>query len=105
MPKKRGHLGEILYKAGVVKKEALVNAIKTSRTNKRRLGEVLLELGLVNEDTLTKAIAKQFGLKYVNPEKISIPAEAMKLIPPDVMKKHNVLPLGMNNGRVKLIIR
>jgi len=104
MPKKRGHLGEILYKAGVVKKEALVDAIKTSRANKRRLGEVLLELGLVNEDTLTKAIAKQFGLKYVNLDKVSIPAEAMKLIPEDVMKKHNVLPLGMNNGRLKLII-
>ncbi|GAF80761.1 unnamed protein product, partial [marine sediment metagenome] len=104
MPKKRGHLGEILYKAGVVKKEALVDAIKTSRANKKRLGEVLLELGLVNEDTLTKAIAKQFGLKYVNPEKISIPAEAVKLIPPDVMQKHNILPLGMSNGRLKLII-
>ena len=104
MPKKREHLGKILYKAGVVKKEALVDAIKTSRANKKRLGEVLLELGLVNEDTLTKAIAKQFGLKYVNPEKISIPAEAMKLIPPDVMQKHNILPLGMNNGRLKLII-
>ena len=104
MPKKRGHLGEILYKAGVIKKAALVDAIKTSRANKKRLGEVLLELGLVNEDTLTKAIAKQFGLKYVNPEKISIPAEVMKLIPPDVMQKHNILPLGMNNGRLKLII-
>ena len=104
MAKKRGHLGEILYKAGVVKKEALVDAIKTSRANKRRLGEVLLELGLVDEDTLTKAIAKQFGLKYVNLDKVSIPAEAMKLIPEDVMKKHNVLPLGMNNGRLKLII-
>lgn len=104
MPKKRGHLGEILYKAGMVKKEALVDAIKTSRANKRRLGEVLLELGLVNEDTLTKAIAKQFGLKYVNLDKVSIPDEVMKLIPVDVMKKHNVLPLGMNNGRLKLII-
>jgi type IV pilus assembly protein PilB len=104
MAKKRGHLGEILYKAGVVKKEVLVDAIKTSRAQKRRLGDVLLELGLVNEDTLTKAIAKQFGLQYVDPAKISIPAEAMKLVPTEVMKKYNVLPLGMNNGRLKLII-
>ncbi len=104
MPKKQGHLGEILYKAGVVKKEALLDAIKTSKVQKRRLGEVLLELGLVNEDTLTKAIAKQFGLQYVDPEKVSIPPEVMKLIPAEVMKKHNILPLGMNNGRLKLII-
>ena len=104
MAKKQGHLGEILYKAGVVKKEALVDAIKTSKAQKRRLGEVLLELGLINEDTLTKAIAKQFGLQYVDPAKVTISPEAMKLIPAEVMKKHNVLPLGMNNGRLKLII-
>jgi type IV pilus assembly protein PilB len=86
MAKKQGHLGEILYKAGVVKKEALVDAIKTSKAQKRRLGEVLLELGLINEDTLTKAIAKQFGLQYVDPAKVTISPEVMKLIPTEVMR-------------------
>jgi type IV pilus assembly protein PilB len=104
MAKKRRHLGEILYKAGLVKKEPLLNAIKTSKTQNKRLGQVLLELGLLDEETLTKAIAKQFGLEYVNLDRITIPSDAMKLIPEDLIKKHNVLPLGMNNGRLKLII-
>jgi len=104
MAKKRRHLGEILYKAGIVKKEALINAIKTSKANNKRLGQVLLELGLIDEETLTKAIAKQFGLKYVNLERTTIPLETMKLVPEDLMKRYNVLPLGMNNGRLKLII-
>ena len=104
MPKKRRHLGEILYRAGVVEKRALISAIKTAKANNRRLGQVLLELGLIDEETLTKALAKQFGLKYVNLDKISIPPDALKLIPEDTLRKHNVLPLGMNNGRLKLII-
>jgi len=104
MAKKRRHLGEILYKAGLVKKEPLINAIKTSKTKNKRLGQVLLELGLLDEETLTKAIAKQFELEYVNLDKITIPPEAIKLVSEDLIRKHNVLPLGMDNGRLRLII-
>jgi len=104
MAKKRRHLGEILFKAGVVKKEPLLNAIKISKTKNERLGQVLLKKGLVDEETLTKAIARQFGLEYVNLDRIDIPPDAMKLIPEDLIKKHNILPLGMDNGRMKLVI-
>jgi len=104
MAKQRRHLGEILYKAGLVEKQALINAIKTSKSNNKRLGQVLLELGLINEDTLTKVIAKQFGMEYVNLDKITIPPDAMKLIPEEIVKSHNILPLGMDNGRLKVLI-
>ncbi len=104
MAKKRKRLGEILYKAGLVEKQALINAIKTSRTNNKRLGQILLELGLLDEDTLTKAIAKQFDLQYIDMDKTTIPQDAAKLIPQELMKRHNVLPLGMDNGKLKVII-
>jgi len=100
----RRHLGEILYKAGVVEKRALIDAIRASKAGNKRLGQTLLELGLVDEETLTKAIAKQFGLEYMNLNQTSIPSGALKLIPEDMIKRHNVLPLSMNNGKLKLII-
>jgi type IV pilus assembly protein PilB len=104
MAKERRHLGEILYKAGLVEKEALINAIKTSKTSNKRLGQVLLELGLIDDETLTKAIARQFGLEYINLNNTVIPADAAKIIPEELIRKHNVLPLGMNNGKLKLVI-
>jgi len=104
MAKKRRRLGEILYKAGVVKKQALIEAIKVSRSDNKRLGEVLLTQGLLDEETLAKAVAKQFGLKYVNVESTVIAPEVERLIPEDIVKRHNVLPLGMANGRLKLAI-
>jgi type IV pilus assembly protein PilB len=104
MAQQRRHLGEILYKAGLVKKEALVDAIKASKTNNKRLGQILLEQGLIDEETLTKAIAKQFGLKYVSLDEIAIPSDAAKLIPEELIKRHNVLPLSMNNGKLRLVI-
>jgi len=53
---------------------------------------------------LTKAVAKQFGIKYINLDETAIPPEAIKLVPEDLIKRHNILPLSMNNGRLRLII-
>jgi len=100
----RRHLGEILYKAKLVDKQALVNAIKLSKSSNKRLGQVLVEQGLISEDILAKAIARQFGLKYVNIDKVEMPADLGALVPEELMKRHNVLPLGESNGKLKVII-
>ncbi len=104
MSKKRRHLGEILYKAGLVEKQALINAIKTSKSNNKRLGQVLIELKLIDEDTLAKALAKQFGYKYVDLDRVTIPTDATKIVPEDLIRRYNILPLNISNGRLKLVI-
>ena len=104
MAKKRKHLGELLYRKGLVKKENLIKALKKSKANNKFLGETLVEMGLVNEDNVTEALAKQSGLEYINLDEQTIPQNAMKLIPEELVKKHFVLPLGMDDGRLKLII-
>jgi type IV pilus assembly protein PilB len=100
----RRHLGEILFKAGLVEKQALIDAIKAGQASRKRLGQVLLEKGLIDEETLAKAIAKQFDMKYISLDTTPVTADAMKLIPEDLIKKYNILPLGVDNGRLKLVI-
>jgi len=104
MAQKRRKLGEIIYKAGLVEKQALINAIKASKSNNKRVGEVLLEQGLIDEENLTKCIAKQFGMEYINPATASISPEAAKALPDEIVKRHNIIPMDMSNGRLKLII-
>lgn len=104
MPSGRRHLGEILLKAGVVQKEPLIEAIRQARTTGKRLGQVLLGKGLIDEDTLAKALAKQFGLRYLNLDKATIPPDYTRLIPEDLVKKHNIVPLKLENGRLQLIV-
>jgi len=104
MAKKRRHLGEILYKRGLVDKQTLSNALKSSKANNKRLGETLLELGVLDEERLTQALANQFGLEYVDLDHTAIPADAKVLVPEELMKKHNILPMGTDNGKLKLII-
>ncbi len=104
MTKQRRHLGEILFRAGLVEKQALINAIKTAKANNKRLGQVLIELGLINEETLTKALAKQHGLQYVDLDQIVIPPDPAKIIPEDLIKRHSILPLSSGNGKLRLVI-
>jgi type IV pilus assembly protein PilB len=104
MTKKRRHLGEIIYAKGWVDKPNLIKALKKAKETNRRLGETLVELGLATEDQIMQALARQFGMNYVDLDEVEIPSEARSLIPEEVIKKHRVLPLGRENGRLKIII-
>jgi type IV pilus assembly protein PilB len=104
MAKAKRHLGEILYRAGIVEKQALVDAIRDAKKSNKRLGEVLLERKLLSEDMLAKAVAKQFNLKYVDLNKITIPEDALKIVDVSILRKFNVLPIGTENGTMKLAI-
>jgi type IV pilus assembly protein PilB len=105
MSKTRRHLGEILYKKGYVSKENLIRAIKKGKQANKRLGEMLVEMGLANEDQVYECLAKQFGFDFVDLDEVEIPQNASTLVPEELIKKHRVLPLGQDNGELKIIIK
>ncbi|MEN6309716.1 MAG: ATPase, T2SS/T4P/T4SS family [Anaerohalosphaeraceae bacterium] len=105
MIKKRRHLGEILYAKGLVDKENLIKAIKKAKESNKRLGEMLIQMGLANEDQVFEALAKQFGMDYVDLDKVEVPENAKQLIPEELIKKHRILPISKENGTLKLIIK
>ncbi len=104
MAKQRKHLGEILYRNKLVDKDGLVKALKKAKAENKRLGEALVSLGMLTEDQVMQALAQQFGMEYVDLDKVQISASTMKLIPEELVKKHHVLPLGKEDGRLKIII-
>ena len=105
MSKKRRHLGEILYKKGYVSKENLIQAIKEGKKTHQRLGEILVEKKLATEDQVYEALAKQFGLEYVDLATAEIPESVTKLVPEDLVKKHRVIPYAQDNGELKIIVK
>lgn len=104
MAKKSRRIGEILYKRGLVDKLALAKAVKMAQKSNRRTGDVLIEMGVVSEDDIASALAKQFSLGYVDLDNTDIPESVAKLVPDEIIKKHQVIPLGQDNGKLKLII-
>jgi len=104
MAAKRKKLGEILQEKGVVSKEDADRAAEYGLNNSKRIGEALVELDLVSEEEVCKALATQHGMEYVEVSRSTVGPDALSLIPEKIIKQHQVLPMGSDNGRLKVII-
>jgi type IV pilus assembly protein PilB len=104
MARKRKKLGNILLSWGVVSEKDLDDAIKFAKNTHRRLGDALVEMNLVDEEQVTKAMATQFDLEYVDLDHNVVDMTALELIPDELIRRHLVLPMGRENGRLKIII-
>jgi len=104
MAKTRKKLGEILVGWGVVDADALSDALAYAMENRKRIGEALVELELCDEDAVAKALAAQFGLDYIDLDKHMVDHGALGLIPGKLIEDLQVLPLGEQNGRLRVII-
>jgi type IV pilus assembly protein PilB len=97
-------LGEILVEWDMLKPREIEKGLAHAKTKGLRLGEALVDMKLATEAQVYKALAQQLNMEYVDLEKRSIPPDAVNLIPDDLMKKYIILPLGLENGRIKLAI-
>ncbi|MFG0330829.1 MAG: GspE/PulE family protein [Phycisphaerales bacterium] len=105
MPRKRLKLGEILLQEGSLKPQQLEQALSVAQGQGKRIGETLVELGFVSQDAVTKALAQQLDVPYVD---LTAPGVAEQvdfdLVPEDLIKKHFVLPLGKQNGKLRIVL-
>jgi len=104
MAKKRRKIGEILLEAGKIDAAGLESALNYAKEHGRRLGQALIEMELCSEEDVAQALAVQYGMDYVDPEADGNISSAMHLIPEDLIRKYLVLPLGQQNGRLKVLI-
>src|SRR6266550_1242076 len=104
MAKQQKKLGEILIEWGVVKADEVKKALDHAKTKNIRIGEALVDLKLASETQVYKALASQHSMEYVDLEKSGIPPEAVNQIPDDIMRKYLILPMGKENGRLKIAI-
>lgn len=91
----RKRLGEILLELNLLSPEQLQGALEKSSKANVLLGRFLISEGFVSEENMAKALASQFGLKCVNLLKQPIQAEALKLVPEQIARKHNILPISL----------
>jgi type IV pilus assembly protein PilB len=104
MARRRKQLGEILLGWDAITKQGLKDAQEYASEHGKRLGEAVVELELADEEAVTKALASQFNMEYVDLDRHVVTAEAVELLPEDVIRNHMVLPMGKEDGRLKIII-
>lgn len=97
-------LGEILVKNNLINRDQLANALEEQKLsgNQLRLGTILISQKLLTEEELTSFLSRQYGVPSVNLADYEIEPEVIKIIPPEVAQKYQLLPV--NRAGATLII-
>jgi type IV pilus assembly protein PilB len=87
-------LGEMLMKAKLVSELQLQQALEHQKKNGGKLGKNLVDLGFIRDEQITQLLSQQYGVPAVNLAQFKeIDAQVIKLIPADVARKYQVMPL------------
>ena len=86
-------LGEVLIAAGTISEEELQKGLALQKGTKQRLGSVLIENGIITEKELLDALQMQLGLDYVDLTKINIPTELAQVVPKNMAKQYQIVPV------------
>src|SRR5687768_14003124 len=87
-------LGEMLLKARLINEQQLQKALEMQKADGGRLGKNLVDLGFIRDEQITQLLSQQFGVPAVNLAQFKeIDPSVIKLIPADVARKYQVMPL------------
>ena len=86
-------LGEVLIAAGVITEADLERGLALQKGSKERLGTVLIANGIITEEHLMEALQLQLGVDFVDLTKVNIPVELAQLVPKNIARAHQVVPV------------
>ena len=94
----RKDLGEILMEEGLVDQANLELALADEARSGKSAWKILLEAGQVTERDLLRARAAQIGLDFSDLAKEQPDADALALVPEDVVRRQVALPMSLLDG-------
>ncbi len=89
------HLGELLISAGIMTQEDLERGLRLQKEQggKDRLGAVLIKNNIITEQEMIEALQMQLGIEFIDLTKVSIPTEMAQVLPKNIAKQYNVVPV------------
>jgi type IV pilus assembly protein PilB len=95
-------LGELLTKASLISQDQLKESLRVQKETGGKLGETLIKLGFVSEEDITECLSQQFGVPSINLSHFEIDGSVIKLIPADVARKYNILPVNKTGATITI---
>ena len=90
---KHRSIGDILVEQGVITPLELDEALQRQRLTGDFLGRVLVRMELCEEQDVLEALGVQQGMERVDLSRLKIKDELLRIMPPDVAKFYNVMPI------------
>ena len=86
-------LGQMLLNSGLITREQLEQALKQQRDDGGRLGYNLVKMQAISEEELNSYLARQHRIESVNLDEVDIPDDVIDLIPADIARRYEVVPI------------
>ncbi|MGR3178836.1 MAG: GspE/PulE family protein [Candidatus Anammoxibacter sp.] len=97
-------LGQRLLESGLISEVQLDLALNESKTKGVYLGQALQDLGLLAQDVVTQFLADESGTDIVDVRKIAIDPEVIKLVPYDLARRHEFMPISLEDDEIKIAV-
>jgi type IV pilus assembly protein PilB len=94
-PAARKPIGRILVERGIISEDQLRIALKEQIRSNLSLGKQLIALGFVTDATLRDALSENLGTKGVDLTHIIIDPAAIRAVPREFAKRHQLFPLAL----------
>jgi type IV pilus assembly protein PilB len=86
-------LGQMLLNSGLITREQLEQALKRQRDDGGRIGYNLVKMRAISEEELNNYLARQHRIESVNLDEVDIPQDVIDLIPADIARRYEVVPI------------
>jgi general secretion pathway protein E/type IV pilus assembly protein PilB len=103
-PQAKRHIGQILISQGILTEDQLRIALLEQLKSRQPVGKLLVQLGFVSEATLRDALSEKLGLQSVDLSQIVVDPAAIRIVPRDFAKRHNLFPVALDRDRRRLIL-
>lgn len=95
-------LGDVLMKAGAITEQQLMEALAEQKKTGVQLGKILVHKHYLTEEQLIESLSRQLGVPIIDLQDINPEQDAINKVKENVARRHQVLPIGIKNGRLQL---
>lgn len=100
----RKRLGEMLIQAKLLTPEELERALELQRGDYKRLGDILVKQGMVSPENLAMTLSLHLNLPLIDLKRHTVQPDALRLIPEEMARKHNLIPLDIIDGALGVVM-
>ncbi len=97
-------IGQLLMSKGVISEDQLRIAVQEQHKNHQPIGALLVRLGFLSEATIRDVMSENMGKESVDLTTVIVDSAAIALIPKDVARRYQLLPLSVDAANKHLII-
>ena len=101
---KKGALGTILCTSGIITNDDIRRALDEQLASGCRFGEALVKLGIVKQEDIDWALSNQLDIPYVRLNEKTIDRSATQLIPGELARKYNLIPIIRTGDEVHIAL-